>query len=97
MFINSQYYIIIVIIILGYIILKYYNEEQFTPIDDSVYFRIPYLFTLPTRNFPIYHDLRGMPNVIYARNALNMFSPCGYKFGTHIYDAQGNYFDKMDN
>lgn len=90
-------YVILAIIFLGYMFLIEYSKERFSLIDESIYFRIPFLFNIPTRNFPIYQDIRGEPNLIYRKSQFGVMMPYAYRFGPYIYDAQGNYFQYLDD
>ena len=94
---NTYIYLIIVTIVIVCIYFKNKLSEGFSRIHDSVYFDIPFLFSLPTRNFPIYHDIRGEPNIVYRPGFLGSMIPCGYKYKPYMYDVQGNHFQYMDD
>lgn len=88
-------YISVAICIVLYLIFTESSKDHFNR--DSVYFNIPFLVTLPTRNFPIYPDIRGEPNIVYRMGPLGTILPYGYRFGPYMYDSQGNYFKYLDD
>ena len=83
-------YLLIAVVIVAYFIINN-QSESFKPIqNDSIYFKVPFLFNVPTRNYPIYADIRGPANEIYIKDSMGTIRYMGYKFGPYLYDAQGN-------
>lgn len=93
---NCQVYMCVAIVIIIYFIFTQDITEHFK-CNDSIYFRIPFLFNVPTRNMPIYQDIRGSPNAAYTIDSLGTITHFGYKFGPYLYDTQGNRIKYMNN
>jgi len=94
--------IVLILIVIAYVLISG-SREGFNCANlgydqwfnqNSVYFQTPFLFNIPTRNFPIYPDIRGEPNSVYYPGSE---TPCGYKYSPYIYDTQGNHFKFLND
>lgn len=86
-------YFLLIIIVIIVVLCKCYNIETF---NNFFYPGMPFPWQIPTRNMPLYYDIRGDPNVVYRKMMFGEYVPFGYIFGPYVYDTQGNYVKHAD-
>lgn len=74
----------IIIIVVIFLIIYKNDVESFIP------------WSIPTRNMPLYYDIRGDPNIVYTKMLFGGYEPYGYLFGPHVYDVQGNFIEDVN-